>query len=59
MFQAEDEWDEFGNDLYSVPDAPAVHYSNQCPDHAPADEKIDEETKLKALIGTPALDWQQ
>ncbi|VVB12748.1 unnamed protein product [Arabis nemorensis] len=56
---AEDEWDEFGNDLYSVPDASAVHYSNPCPDHAPADEKIHEETKLKALIDTPALDWQQ
>ncbi|KFK32178.1 hypothetical protein AALP_AA6G207800 [Arabis alpina] len=56
---AEDEWDEFGSDLYSVPDTPAVHYSNPCRDHAPVDEKIDEETKLKALIDTPALEWQQ
>ncbi|CAH2078783.1 unnamed protein product [Thlaspi arvense] len=56
---AEDEWDEFGNDLYSVPDPPAVHNSNPSPDPAPADEKVDEETKLKALIDTPALDWQQ
>ncbi|KAJ4912500.1 CCHC-type zinc finger protein [Raphanus sativus] len=58
---AEDEFDEFGNDFYSVPAAPAVNYnSNPCPDPlAPADEKVDEETKLKALIDTPALDWQQ
>jgi E3 ubiquitin-protein ligase RBBP6 len=52
----EDEFDEFGNDLYSIPDAPAVHSNNLCHDSAPAD---DEETKLKALIDTPALDWHQ
>ena len=57
--QAEDEFDEFGNDFYSVPAATAVNYSNPGPDPAPADEKVDEETKLKALIDTPALDWQQ
>ncbi|ESQ55687.1 hypothetical protein EUTSA_v10024408mg [Eutrema salsugineum] len=51
--------DEFGEDFYSIPAPPAVHYSNPCPDPAPADEKVDEETKLKALIDTPALDWQQ
>ncbi|CAN6923033.1 unnamed protein product, partial [Brassica oleracea] len=56
---AEDEFDEFGNDFYSVPAATAVNYSNPGPDPAPADEKVDEETKLKALIDTPALDWQQ
>ncbi|CAN8231667.1 unnamed protein product [Cochlearia groenlandica] len=56
---AEDEWDEFGNDLYTLPDAPPpVHYCNPSIDPAPADEKVDEETKLKALIDTPALDWQ-
>ncbi|EFH46365.1 hypothetical protein ARALYDRAFT_914980 [Arabidopsis lyrata subsp. lyrata] len=55
----EDEWDEFGNDLYSIPDAPAVHSNNLCHDPAPADDKVDEETKIKALIDTPALDWQQ
>ncbi|EOA15457.1 hypothetical protein CARUB_v10004124mg [Capsella rubella] len=53
---AEDEFDEFGNDLYSIPDAQSIH-SSHVP--APADDKVDEEAKLKALIDTPALDWQQ
>ncbi|CAA7049334.1 unnamed protein product [Microthlaspi erraticum] len=53
------EEDEFGTDLYSLPDAPAVQYSNPSLDPAPANEEVDEETKLKALIDTPALDWQQ
>ncbi|XP_010449621.1 PREDICTED: uncharacterized protein LOC104731833 isoform X1 [Camelina sativa] len=53
---AEDEFDEFGTDLYSIPDAPSIHSSH---DPAPADDKVDEETKIKALIDTPALDWQQ
>ncbi|XP_010518720.1 PREDICTED: E3 ubiquitin-protein ligase RBBP6 [Tarenaya hassleriana] len=59
MKNAEDEWDEFGNDLYSIPDAPVAQMNNPVPDLVPADEKVDEESKIKALIDTPALDWQR
>ncbi|XP_010494972.1 PREDICTED: uncharacterized protein LOC104772027 isoform X1 [Camelina sativa] len=55
----EDEWDEFGTDLYSIPDAQDAQHINPCPDLAPADEKVDEESKIQALIDTPALDWQR
>lgn len=57
--QTEDtEWDEFGNDLYAIPEAPVVQSSNTVPDAPPAN-KADEDSKIKALIDTPALDWQR
>ncbi|KAL8263750.1 hypothetical protein R6Q59_021880 [Mikania micrantha] len=52
------EYDEFGNDLYEIPEAVPVVSNNQLPD-APAPSKADEESKIQALIDTPALDWQQ
>ncbi|XP_021655105.2 E3 ubiquitin ligase PARAQUAT TOLERANCE 3 isoform X2 [Hevea brasiliensis] len=52
------EWDEFGNDLYAIPEAPLVQSSNAVPD-APPTNKADEDSKIKALIDTPALDWQR
>ncbi|OAY60062.1 E3 ubiquitin ligase PQT3-like isoform X3 [Manihot esculenta] len=52
------EWDEFGNDLYAIPEAPVVQSSNTVPDAPPAN-KADEDSKIKALIDTPALDWQR
>ncbi|XP_016435210.1 E3 ubiquitin ligase PARAQUAT TOLERANCE 3 isoform X2 [Nicotiana tabacum] len=51
------DWDEFGNDLYAIPEAMPVQSSNQVQD-APPPSKADEESKIKALIDTPALDWQ-
>ncbi|GMI95661.1 hypothetical protein like AT5G47430 [Hibiscus trionum] len=52
------EWDEFGNDLYSIPETLPVQSSN--PVHnAPPTNKADEDNKIKALIDTPALDWQR
>ncbi|KAG4134960.1 hypothetical protein ERO13_D08G187300v2 [Gossypium hirsutum] len=52
------EWDEFGNDLYSIPETLPVQSSN--PVHnAPPSNKADEDNKIKALIDTPALDWQR
>ncbi|KAA3469094.1 DWNN domain isoform 1 [Gossypium australe] len=52
------EWDEFGNDLYSIPETLPVQSSN--PAHnAPPSNKADEDNKIKALIDTPALDWQR
>ncbi|KAJ4831593.1 hypothetical protein Tsubulata_015277 [Turnera subulata] len=52
------EWDEFGNDLYSIPEVMPVH-TNNIPADAPPTSKADEDSKIKALIETPALDWQR
>ncbi|XP_039016661.1 E3 ubiquitin ligase PQT3-like isoform X2 [Hibiscus syriacus] len=56
-YPEETEWDEFGNDLYSVPDTMPVLSSNPVHNAAPTN-KADEDDKIKALIDTPALDWQ-
>ncbi|XP_038687657.1 E3 ubiquitin ligase PARAQUAT TOLERANCE 3 isoform X2 [Tripterygium wilfordii] len=52
------EWDEFGHDLYAIPEAPPIQASNPLID-APPTNNADEDSKLKALIETPALDWQR
>ncbi|XP_038996228.1 E3 ubiquitin ligase PQT3-like isoform X1 [Hibiscus syriacus] len=57
-YPEDSEWDEFGNDLYSIPETLPVLSSNPLPD-APPTDKADEESKIKALIDTPALDWQR
>lgn len=57
--QPEDsEWDEFGNDLYAIPEVLPVRSSNLVPE-APPTTIADEDSKIKALIDTPALDWQR
>ena len=57
--QPEDsEWDEFGNDLYAIPEVLPVQSSNPIPE-APPTNKADEDSKIQALIDTPALDWQR
>ncbi|XP_007039787.2 PREDICTED: E3 ubiquitin-protein ligase RBBP6 isoform X2 [Theobroma cacao] len=57
-YPEDSEWDEFGNDLYSIPETLPVQSSNPLPD-APPTNKADEDSKIKALIDTPALDWQR
>ncbi|KAG6386980.1 hypothetical protein SASPL_152162 [Salvia splendens] len=52
------EWDEFGNDLYAMPESTHVPSSIPVQDATPV-SKEDEENKIKALIDTPALDWQR
>ncbi|KAL0324549.1 UNVERIFIED_CONTAM: E3 ubiquitin ligase PQT3-like [Sesamum calycinum] len=52
------EWDEFGNDLYAIPENVHVQSSIPVQDATPVN-KEDEESKIKALIDTPALDWQR
>ncbi|KAI4377922.1 hypothetical protein MLD38_015477 [Melastoma candidum] len=52
------EFDEFGNDLYSIPETLPIISTNTMPDFIPTN-KADEENKIKALINTPALDWQR
>ncbi|XP_043693282.1 E3 ubiquitin ligase PARAQUAT TOLERANCE 3-like [Telopea speciosissima] len=57
-FPEESEWDEFGSDLYAIPEMLPVQSRNAVQD-APPQDKADEDSKIKALVGTPALDWQQ
>ncbi|KAK2356256.1 RING-type E3 ubiquitin transferase [Trifolium repens] len=57
-YPEDSDWDEFGNDLYSIPDQLPVQSINIIPE-APPTSNFDEESKIKALIDTPALDWQQ
>lgn len=52
------EYDEFGSDLYEIPEVVPVMSNNQV-NEAPAPSKADEDSKIQALIDTPALDWQQ
>nr|XP_009396010.1 PREDICTED: uncharacterized protein LOC103981128 isoform X1 [Musa acuminata subsp. malaccensis] len=58
MRPQEYEWDEFGNDLYVIPEVNAPQTSNPVIDVSPAN-KVDEDSKIKALIDTPALDWNR
>ncbi|KAF8392409.1 hypothetical protein HHK36_022751 [Tetracentron sinense] len=53
------EWDEFGNDLYAIPEALPVQSSYHPLQDAPPPNKADEDSKIKALIDTPAFDWQR
>ncbi|KAL3845495.1 hypothetical protein ACJIZ3_002898 [Penstemon smallii] len=53
---AEDiDWDEFGNDIYAIPETVPSQSSIK---DALTVTKEDEDSKIKALIDTPALDWQ-
>ncbi|KAL3497514.1 hypothetical protein ACH5RR_040246 [Cinchona calisaya] len=52
------EWDEFGNDLYAIPQTLPAQPSHFVQDDAPP-SIVDEDSKIKALIETPALDWQR
>ncbi|CAI9772480.1 unnamed protein product [Fraxinus pennsylvanica] len=53
----EGEWDEFGNDLYAIPNPMPVQSSNPV-QNAPTN-RADEDSKIMALIDTPTLDWQR
>ncbi|KAK7265950.1 hypothetical protein RJT34_33576 [Clitoria ternatea] len=57
-YPEDSDWDEFGNDLYTIPDQLPVQSSNLILE-APSANKADEDSKIKALIDTPALDWQR
>ncbi|URE15418.1 DWNN [Musa troglodytarum] len=57
-YPEEYEWDEFGNDLYAIPEVNPAQSSNPVIDTSPAN-KVDEDSKIKALIDTPALDWNR
>ncbi|XP_004299417.1 PREDICTED: E3 ubiquitin-protein ligase RBBP6-like isoform X2 [Fragaria vesca subsp. vesca] len=53
----EPDWDDLGGDLYEIPEVMPVQPSYAVPDIPPTN-KADEDSKLKALIDTPVLDWQ-
>ncbi|KAL5702272.1 RING-type E3 ubiquitin transferase [Ranunculus cassubicifolius] len=57
QYPEETKWDEFGDDLYAIPEATPVH-SNNVLQEAPATDKADEDSKIKALLDSSALDWQ-
>ncbi|KAG0503877.1 hypothetical protein HPP92_003949 [Vanilla planifolia] len=57
-YPEESEWDEFGNDLYSIPEVHTAQLNAQVADISPA-SKVDEQSKIKALVDTPALDWSR
>ncbi|XP_027917850.1 E3 ubiquitin ligase PQT3-like isoform X1 [Vigna unguiculata] len=57
-YPEDSDWDEFGNDLYTIPDQVPVQPSNIIPE-APPPNKADEDSKIKAFVDTPALDWQR
>ncbi|KAK9927599.1 hypothetical protein M0R45_024776 [Rubus argutus] len=53
----ESDWDDLGGDFYEIPEVMPVQPSYAAPD-VPPTNKADEDSKLKALIETPSLDWQ-
>ncbi|WOK91578.1 hypothetical protein Cni_G00269 [Canna indica] len=57
-YPEEYDWDEFGNDLYAIPESNTSQISNPVLDVSPAN-KVDEDSKIKALIDTSALDWNR
>ncbi|KAJ8492559.1 hypothetical protein OPV22_014280 [Ensete ventricosum] len=57
-YPEEYEWDEFGNDLYAIPEVNPAQASNPVLDVSPAN-MVDEDSKIKALIDTPALEWNR
>ncbi|KAF5477513.1 hypothetical protein F2P56_004146 [Juglans regia] len=57
-YPEDSEWDEFGNDLYAIPEVLPVQSNNLILEALPTNI-ADEESKIKALIDTPALDWQR
>ena len=51
------EWDEFDNDLYSLPEVPqAIQTTNS---QSMFTNKANEDSKIKALIDSTTLEWQQ
>ncbi|KAJ4975402.1 hypothetical protein NE237_000508 [Protea cynaroides] len=53
------ELDDFGDDVYAIPKVLPIMSSSPVPLDAPSLSATDEDSKIKALICTPALDWQR
>ena len=52
------EYDDSGNDLHAIPEAPPTRASNPILD-VPILSIDEEDSKIMALVNTPALDWQR
>ncbi|KAF3326715.1 E3 ubiquitin-protein ligase RBBP6 [Carex littledalei] len=52
----ESEWDEFGNDPYAIVAEGQLAQSFN-PANVSSSDKLDEDSKLRALLETPSLDW--
>ena len=51
------EWDEFGNDLYSLPEVPqAIQTTNS---ESVFTNKANKDSKIKVLFDSTALEWHQ
>ena len=51
------EWDEFGNDLYSLPEVPqAIQTTNS---QSVFTNKANKDSNIKALVDSTALEWHQ
>ncbi|XP_043688149.1 E3 ubiquitin ligase PARAQUAT TOLERANCE 3-like isoform X3 [Telopea speciosissima] len=57
-FSEELDLDDFGDDVYAIPKVLPVCYSNPVVD-APSPSETDEHSRIKALVNTPALNWQR
>ncbi|CAO2822383.1 unnamed protein product [Amaranthus hypochondriacus] len=57
-FEASGLDDDFGNDLYAIPEMIPGHSSNPLQDSVPS-SKADEDSKLKAFIENSSFDWQR
>ncbi|KAH9330683.1 hypothetical protein KI387_002791, partial [Taxus chinensis] len=56
----ESEWDEFGNDLYALPELPqVVQMQTQSQSQPTITNKADEDSKIKAFVDATASDWQR
>lgn len=53
----ENDWEEFEGNIYANSEMSTVQFTNISQD-APPPTKEDEDSKIQALIETPALDWQ-
>ncbi|RYR66063.1 hypothetical protein Ahy_A03g012009 isoform E [Arachis hypogaea] len=54
-YPEDSDWDEFGNDLYAIPDVPPIQSSNLIPE-APPTNKADEEIKDRTLVLVEVLE---
>ncbi|XP_011621452.1 E3 ubiquitin ligase PQT3-like isoform X1 [Amborella trichopoda] len=55
----ESEWDEFGNDLYAIPEPIQVLSSQSSQAQEALPSKADEDSRIKAFINSTASDWQR
>ncbi|XP_054810175.1 E3 ubiquitin ligase PQT3-like isoform X2 [Prosopis cineraria] len=53
------EWDDYGDELHAFPRELPIQSSNLIPEVSQTTNKADEDSKIKALINTPQLNWHR